>query len=155
MAEKIKLEGKELEDLSKEEDEKNIINIEMQEGDEIDGEVVRELISSVYDKIYSNIDKKTILINEQEGEKVDKTRKIIRGGTKRRTPAVDGEEFEIKRTYMMRRSTVKMLNQLKGLSDDVDIHMNTIIDIAIRHYFNSVTEEGKNEVYLARNNKGY
>jgi hypothetical protein len=150
MAEKIKLEGKELEDLSKEEDEKNIINIEMQEGDEIDGEVVRELISSVYDKIYSNIDKKTILINEQEGEKVDKTRKIIRGGTKRRTPAVDGEEFEIKRTYMMRRSTVKMLNQLKGLSDDVDIHMNTIIDIAIRHYFNSVIEEGKNELYLVK-----
>ena len=150
MAEKIKLEGKELEDLSKEEDEKNIINIEMQEGDEIDGEVVRELISSVYDKIYSNIDKKTILINEQEGEKVDKTRKIIRGGTKRRTPAVDGEEFEIKRTYMMRRSTVKMLNQLKGLSDDVDIHMNTIIDIAIRHYFNSVIEDGKNEVYLGK-----
>ncbi len=150
MAEKIKLEGKELEDLSKEEDEKNIINIEMQEGDEIDGEVVRELISSVYDKIYSNIDKKTILINEQEGEKVDKTRKIIRGGTKRRTPAVDGEEFEIKRTYMMRRSTVKMLNQLKGLSDDVDIHMNTIIDIAIRHYFNSVIEEGKNKLYLVK-----
>ncbi|MNM69742.1 hypothetical protein D3C81_813540 [compost metagenome] len=150
MAEKIKLEGKELEDLSKEEDEKNIINIEMQEGDEIDGEVVRELISSVYDKIYSNIDKKTILINEQEGKKVDKTRKIIRGGTKRRTPAVDGEEFEIKRTYMMRRTTVKMLNQLKGLSDDVDIHMNTIIDIAIRHYFNSVIEEGKNELYLGK-----
>lgn len=150
MAEKIKLEGKELEDLSKEEDEKNIINIEMQEGDEIDGEVVRELISSVYDKIYSNIDKKTILINEQEGKKVDKTRKIIRGGTKRRTPAVDGEEFEIKRTYMMRRTTVKMLNQLKGLSDDVDIHMNTIIDIAIRHYFNSVIEDGKNEVYLGK-----
>jgi hypothetical protein len=150
MAEKIKLEGKELEDLSKEDDEKNIINIEMQEGDEIDGEVVRELISSVYDKIYSNIDKKTILINEQEGKKVDKTRKIIRGGTKRRTPAVDGEEFEIKRTYMMRRTTVKMLNQLKGLSDDVDIHMNTIIDIAIRHYFNSVIEEGKNELYLGK-----
>lgn len=150
MAEKIKLEGKELEDLSKEDDEKNIINIEMQEGDAIDWEVVRELISPVYDKIYSNIDKKTILINESEGEKVDKTRKIIKGGTKRRTPTVDGEEFEIKRTYMMRRSTVKMLNQLKGISEDVDIHMNTIIDIAIRYYFNSVIEDGKNEVYLAK-----
>ncbi|QLY80706.1 hypothetical protein [Clostridium intestinale] len=150
MAEKIKLEGKELEDLSKEDDEKNIINIEMQEGDEIDGEVVRELISSVYDKISSNIDNKTILINESQGKKVDKTRKIIKGGNKRRTPAVDGEEFEIKRTYMMRRSTVKMLNQLKGMSEDVDIHMNTIIDIAIRHYFNSVIEEEKNELYLGK-----
>ncbi len=59
MAEKIKLEGKELEDLSKVDDEKNIIDIEMQEGDEI-----------------------------------------------------DGEEFEIKLTYMMRRTTVKMINQL-------------------------------------------
>ena len=59
MAEKIKLEGKELEDLSKVDDEKNIIDIEMQEGDEI-----------------------------------------------------DGEEFKIKLTYMMRRTTVKMINQL-------------------------------------------
>jgi hypothetical protein len=150
MADKIKLEGKELEDLSKEYDEKNIIDIEMQEGDEIDGEVVRELISSVYDKISSNIDKKTILINESEGKKVDKTRKIIKGGTKRRTPTVDGEEFEIKRTYMMRRSTVKMLNQLKGMSEDVDIHINTIIDIAIRYYFNSVIEDDKNELYLGK-----
>ncbi|WP_175550887.1 hypothetical protein [Clostridium intestinale] len=45
--------------MSKVDDEKNIIDIEMQEGDEI-----------------------------------------------------DGEEFEIKLTYMMRRTTVKMINQL-------------------------------------------
>jgi len=51
---------------------------------------------------------------------------------------------------MMRKSTVRMLHQLKGMSEDVDIHMSTILDIAIRHYFNSVIEDGKNEVYLGK-----
>lgn len=49
MAEKIKLEGKELEDLSKDDDEKNIIDIERQEGDEIDGEEF-EIKRTLYDE---------------------------------------------------------------------------------------------------------
>lgn len=146
MAEKVKLSANEVDEILKEDDEKGSINIEWNDEEEIDGEVVNELISSRYEEVTSNIKKEPILINKEE--KDFEVRKIKRG--KRKTPAIDGEEFDVKRTYMMRKSTVRMLNQLKGMSEDVDIHMSTILDIAIRHYFNSVIEDGKNEVYLGK-----
>jgi len=146
MAEKVKLSAHEVDEILKEEDEKGSINIEWTDEEEIDGKVVNELISSRYEEVTSNIKKEPILINKEE--KDFEVRKIKRG--KRKTPAIDGEEFDVKRTYMMRKSTVRMLNQLKGMSEDVDIHMSTILDIAIRHYFNSVIEEGKNELYLVK-----
>ncbi|WP_315110771.1 hypothetical protein [Clostridium intestinale] len=146
MAEKVKLSAHEVDEILKEDDEKGSINIEWTDEEEIDGEVVNELISSRYEEVTSNSKKETVLINKEE--KDFEVRKIKRG--KRKTPTIDGEEFDVKRTYMMRKSTVKMLNQLKGMSEDVDIHMSTILDIAIRHYFNSVIEDGKNEVYLGK-----
>ncbi|WP_238902920.1 hypothetical protein [Clostridium sp. YIM B02506] len=146
MAEKVKLSANEVDEILKEDDEKGSINIEWNDEEEIDGEVVNELISSRYEEVTSNIKKEPVLINKEE--KDFEVRKIKRG--KRKTPTIDGEEFDVKRTYMMRKSTVRMLNQLKGMSEDVDIHMSTILDIAIRHYFNSVIEDGKNEVYLGK-----
>lgn len=146
MVEKIKLSANEVDEILKEDDEKGSINIEWNDEEEIDGEVVNELISSRYEEVTSNIKKEPVLINKEE--KDFEVRKIKRG--KRKTPTIDGEEFDVKRTYMMRKSTVRMLNQLKGMSEDVDIHMSTILDIAIRHYFNSVIEDGKNEVYLGK-----
>ncbi|WP_326512790.1 hypothetical protein [Clostridium intestinale] len=146
MAEKVKLSAHEVDEILKEDDEKGSINIEWTDEEEIDGEVVNELISSRYEEVTSNSKKETVLINKEE--KDFEVRKIKRG--KRKTPTIDGEEFDVKRTYMMRKSTVRMLNQLKGMSEDVDIHMSTILDIVIRHYFNSVIEDGKNEVYLGK-----
>lgn len=146
MAEKVKLSANEVDEILKEDDEKGSINIEWTDEEEIDGEVVNELISSRYEEVTSDIKKEPVLINKEE--KDFEVRKIKRG--KRKTPTIDGEEFDVKRTYMMRKSTVRMLNQLKGMSEDVDIHMSTILDIAIRHYFNSVIEDGKNEVYLGK-----
>lgn len=146
MAEKVKLSANEVDEILKEDDEKGSINIEWNDEEEIDGEVVNELISSRYEEVTSNIKKEPVLINKEE--KDFEVRKIKRG--KRKTPTIDGEEFDVKRTYMMRKSTVRMLNQLKGMSEDVDIHMSTILDIAIRHYFNSVIEDGKKEVYLGK-----
>lgn len=146
MAEKVKLSAHEVDEILKEDDEKGSINIEWTDEEEIDGEVVNELISSRYEEVTSNSKKETVLINKEE--KDFEVRKIKRG--KRKTPTIDGEEFDVKRTYMMRKSTVRMLNQLKGMSEDVDIHMSTILDIAIRHYFNSVIEDGKNELYLGK-----
>lgn len=107
--------------MSKENDRKDTINIEIQEGDEIDGEVVRELVRSKYDdKPYSSDKENTLTNNLEEKQEQDfVSRKIIRKKGKRRTPSVDGEEFDIKRTYMMRKSTVRMLNQLKGMSEEV------------------------------------
>ncbi len=144
MVKKEKLEDKEIEELTKEEDEKNTINIEFQEGEEIDGEVVKELISPRYEENTSYN-----YINESSSDKYKAKEsstesQIIKKRANSRTPAIDGEEFDVRRTYIMRKSTVKMVNQLKGMSDDVNIHMNTIIDTAIRYYFNSVIEASKN-----------
>ena len=58
------------------------------------------------------------------------------------TPPVDGEVFDINRTYKLRRSTAKMLNELKAAHPNVNVYMNTIVDSAIRHYYKHVIHEG-------------
>jgi len=54
------------------------------------------------------------------------------------TPPVDGEFFDVNRTYKLRRSTAKMLNELKASHSNVNVYMNTIVDTAIRHYYNHI-----------------
>jgi hypothetical protein len=54
------------------------------------------------------------------------------------TPKIDGEGFDIKRSYQFRASTLKKLNQLKGDSDNINIYLNEIIDTAICFYYDSV-----------------
>lgn len=51
------------------------------------------------------------------------------------TPAVDGEIYSIGRYYKLRYSTAKMLNEIKAAHSDVNVYMNTIVDDAIRHYY--------------------
>jgi hypothetical protein len=58
------------------------------------------------------------------------------------TPPIDGEFFTIKRTYTLRKSTIKMLNHIKALDDDINVYMNTLVDAAIRHYYKHITGEG-------------
>jgi len=57
------------------------------------------------------------------------------------TPPVDGEVFDINRTYKLRRSTAKMLNELKAAHPNVNVYMNTIVDASIRHYYNHIFHE--------------
>ena len=54
------------------------------------------------------------------------------------TPPIDGEYFEIKRTFIFRRSTVRMLNKLKAEHPDVNVYLSTIVDEALRHYYEAV-----------------
>ena len=54
------------------------------------------------------------------------------------TPPINGEKFDIKRSYQFRASTLKKLNQLKGDSDNINIYLNEIIDAAICFYYDSV-----------------
>jgi len=150
MIKKEKLEDKEVEDLTKEDNEKNTINIELQEGEEIDGEVVKELISPRYEEKTSCNYINESLSYKYKGKESSIDSQIIKKRANSRTPAIDGEEFDTRRTYIMRKSTVKMVNQLKAMSDDVNLHMNTIVDTAIRYYFNSVVEDEKNKLYLTK-----
>ena len=54
------------------------------------------------------------------------------------TPKIDGESFDIKRSYQFRASTLKKLNQLKGDSNNINIYLNEIIDAAICFYHDSM-----------------
>ncbi|MDF2591990.1 MAG: hypothetical protein K0S75_1456 [Clostridia bacterium] len=59
------------------------------------------------------------------------------------TPPVDGERFEVKRTFMFRRSTVRMLNKLKAEHEDENVYLSSILDEAIRRYFEFVCSKSK------------
>ena len=51
------------------------------------------------------------------------------------------EPFDCKRSYALRKSTVKMLNELKGFSLDVNMPVGEIVDDAIRYYYYYVTNQ--------------
>jgi hypothetical protein len=54
------------------------------------------------------------------------------------TPPVDGEYFEVSRTFKFRRSTVRMLNRLKAEHEDENVYLSSIVDEAIRYYYGVV-----------------
>jgi hypothetical protein len=57
------------------------------------------------------------------------------------TPPISGEHFTIKRSYAMRPSTVRKLNALKAEHPDVNVLFNTIVDMAVSHYYNYIFNE--------------
>ena len=52
-----------------------------------------------------------------------------------RTPAVDGEPYDMVRCYTLRRSTVRILSKIKVIHQDDNVYLNTIVDEAIRYYY--------------------
>ena len=58
------------------------------------------------------------------------------------TPILDGEIPDVKRTYTLRASTVRKLNELKGIHPDINACVSTIVDRALEHYYKYITEEG-------------
>jgi hypothetical protein len=54
------------------------------------------------------------------------------------TPPIDGETFDVKRTYALRKSTIRKLNELKAAHPDVNVYLSTILDAAITHYYNFI-----------------
>ncbi|PRR79864.1 hypothetical protein [Clostridium vincentii] len=72
--------------------------------------------------------------------------RLVKGTTKGMTPPIDGEYFNVKRGYSLRKSTAVMLNELKASHPDINVYMNSIADAAIRHYYNFITNEGGSQV---------
>lgn len=58
------------------------------------------------------------------------------------TPILDGETPDVKRTYTLRASTVRKVNELKGIHPDISACVSTIVDRAIEYYYKYITEEG-------------
>lgn len=52
-----------------------------------------------------------------------------------KTPAIDGETFDMLRSYSLRPSTVRILSKIKAIHKDDNVYLNTIVDEAIRHYY--------------------
>jgi len=57
-------------------------------------------------------------------------------------PPVDGEFLDVKRTYMLRSSTVRKLNELKSIHPDLNTYVSTLVDLAIAHYYEHIVNEG-------------
>ncbi|NOW07493.1 hypothetical protein [Clostridium beijerinckii] len=57
-------------------------------------------------------------------------------------PAIDGETPTIKRSYTLRSSTIRKINELKSIHPDINVCVSTIVDIAIEHYHNHIVNEG-------------
>ena len=57
-------------------------------------------------------------------------------------PAIDGETPTIKRSYTLRSSTIRKINELKSIHPDINVCVSTIVDIAIDYYYNHIVNEG-------------
>ena len=57
------------------------------------------------------------------------------------TPPIDGEFFEIKRGFTFRRSTIRMLNELKAADPNENVYLSTLVDKALRHYHEYIFKE--------------
>ncbi|ERK29192.1 hypothetical protein [Clostridium intestinale] len=127
------------EELEKLNNEDNIEEVELEWGAEkIEGEIIKEFTFSKKDLEEKNVEKitnETLYkhVNEDKGNVISKRIRL-----NARTPKIDGEEFEVTRSYKLRPSTAKMLNEIKGMHSNVNIHMNTIIDSAIRYYYGNL-----------------
>ncbi len=60
-------------------------------------------------------------------------------------PPINGEFLDTKRTYMLRASTVRKINELKSIHPDLNTYVSTIVDLAIAHYYNYIVNEGGNQ----------
>lgn len=49
-------------------------------------------------------------------------------------PSIDGEPSNIKRSYTLRKSTVRKINEIKSIHPDINVCVSTIVDIAIAYY---------------------
>lgn len=54
------------------------------------------------------------------------------------TPPINGEYYTMVRSYKLRPSTLRRLHAIKAGHEDINIYMNTIIDLAINHYYDNV-----------------
>ena len=57
------------------------------------------------------------------------------------TPPVDGEYLDTRRSFSFRKSTIRMLNELKSAYPDINIYLNSIMDKALRHYHEYIFKE--------------
>lgn len=70
-----------------------------------------------------------------------KDNKLFRSQPYGITPPVNGEYFDTRRSFSFRKSTVRMLNELKAAHPDINVYLNSIVDKAICHYYEYIFKE--------------
>ncbi len=56
-------------------------------------------------------------------------------------PSIDGEPANIKRSYTLRKSTVRKINEIKSIHLDINVCVSTIVDIAIAYYHKHILND--------------
>ncbi|MGG7175709.1 hypothetical protein ACQPV1_20770 [Clostridium neonatale] len=88
----------------------------------------------------SNVKTDTNISNNNKSKDLFDNRTIpIANGA---TPILDGETPDVKRTYTLRASTVRKVNELKSIHPDINACVSTIVDRALEHYYKYIIEEG-------------
>jgi hypothetical protein len=72
-------------------------------------------------------------ISDDEKEILD--HRTLKANPNGKTPPVDGEAFDMVRSYTLRRSTVRILSKIKAIHSDDNVYLNTIVDEAIHYYY--------------------
>lgn len=80
-------------------------------------------------------------VQENTNEKAAVQTQTYSAAPKGMTPPINGEHYTVKRSYAMRPSTVRKLNELKAKHQDVNILFNTIVDMSISHYYDYIFNE--------------
>jgi hypothetical protein len=57
-------------------------------------------------------------------------------------PPINGEYLDVKRTYMLRASTVRKVSELKSIHPKLNTYVSTIVDLAIAHYYEHIINGG-------------
>ncbi|MFW2491573.1 hypothetical protein ACN077_23885 [Clostridium chromiireducens] len=76
---------------------------------------------------------KSSIKSEPKKEVLD--HRTLKANPSGRTPPVDGEIYDMVRTYTLRRSTVRILSKIKAIHSNDNVYLNTIVDEAIRYYY--------------------
>lgn len=81
----------------------------------------------------SDFDSNSSCFNFSSSKNLTDTRKL-KAKPNGKTPPIDGETFEINRSFTLRKSTVRHLIELKAAHPDINIYLNSIVDKALNHY---------------------
>ena len=95
------------------------------------------ITSNFENNITNSIERKNTLSSTKE--LFDNRRTPLPNGA---APSIDGETPTIKRSYTLRSSTIRKINELKSIHPDINVCVSTIVDIAIDYYYNHIVNEG-------------
>jgi len=110
----------------------------------IDGDINTGKVLSTFSfgtstaSINGNAPSNQIPVQNNAAEKLTSQDKSYASSPRGLTPPINGEHYTVKRSYAMRPSTVRKLNALKAEHPDVNVLFNTIVDMAISHYYDYI-----------------